>query len=50
MENANKYKTLRIVTVIQTALILAGVIFILLSGVLDNKEEYLLHTRQLGRR
>ncbi len=42
MENANKYKTLRIVTVIQTALILAGVIFILLSGVLDNKEEYLL--------
>ena len=42
MENANKYKTLRIVTVIQTALILAGVIFILLSGVLDNKDEYLL--------
>lgn len=42
MENIKKFKTLRIVTVIQTALILAGLIFILLSGVLENKEERLL--------
>lgn len=42
MEDLKKYKILRIVTVIQSAIILAAVIFIMLSGVLENKDEYLL--------
>ena len=42
MENSKKYKTLLIMTIAEGALILAAAIFILFSGALNNKQEYLL--------
>lgn len=44
--HSKKYNILRIVTVIQSALILIAVIFICFSGVLNNKQEYLLDSSQ----
>ncbi len=41
-QSPQKYKTLRIVTFIQSSLILIAVLFILFSGILNNKTEYLL--------
>ncbi len=41
-QNSKKYNILRILTVVQSALILIAVLFICFSGVLDNKQEYLL--------
>lgn len=45
-QNTKKYKTLRIVTFIQSALIFAAVLFILFSGILNNKTEYFLAKSQ----
>ena len=38
----HKFKLLRILTLVESALILVGVVFVLLSGVLQTKEEVLL--------
>ncbi|MBQ8784079.1 MAG: hypothetical protein IJZ57_09975 [Clostridia bacterium] len=45
-QNTKKYNTLRVVTFIQSALILVAVLFILFSGILNNKSEYLLGKSQ----
>ena len=42
MENSKKYKALLVMTIAEGALILAAAIFILFSGALNNKQEYLL--------
>ncbi len=41
-KNTKKYNILRVVTVIQSALILIAVIFIAFSGIINNDEEYQL--------
>ena len=42
MEKTKKYKALLMMTVVEGAVILAAAIFILFSGALSNKQEYLL--------
>ncbi len=41
-QHSKKYNILRIVTVVQSALILIAVVVICFSGILNNKQEYLL--------
>ncbi|MBQ8227420.1 MAG: hypothetical protein IJZ88_00235 [Clostridia bacterium] len=45
-QNNKKYKALVVVTFIQSALIMAAVLFILFGGILNNKTEYLLGKSQ----
>lgn len=45
-QHTKKYNILRIVTFVQSALILVAVLFILFSGILNNKTEYLLAQSQ----
>ena len=45
-QNTKKLKTLRVIAFIQSALIFAAVLFILFSGLLNNKTEYFLAKSQ----